>query len=208
MCTVLYNNPFAPCLLNKGTKSMKKVRIAFAVCSGPRHYAREAKSARLTYEREPPYESHYTAKCELDTRADTICCGKNFRLLETTGQLCQVSGFHSSMAAVKDVPVAMCATMHTDGDSGKLILVFHEALYFGGMMDHSLINPNQIRPFGIDVNDNPFNHRDEFGIMQGYYFFEFETEGTTVYFNTSCPTDKTSKLMNTMYNFSDGLTVK
>jgi hypothetical protein len=180
-CTALLINPFAPCSLNKGTKSTKKVRIAAAVCSGPRRYAREAKSARLTYERGPPYESHYTAKCELDTRADT------------TGQLCQVSGFHSSMAAVKDVPVATSATLYTFEDGEKVILVFHDALYFGGTMDHSLINPNQIRFNDIDVMDNPFGNPDNIGIRHEDCFIPFVTEGTTVYFDTGCPTDSDLK---------------
>jgi hypothetical protein len=34
-------------------------------------------------------------------------------------------------------------------------LVFNEALYYGTQLDHSLINPNQVRAYGIPLWDNP-----------------------------------------------------
>ena len=41
------------------------------------------------------------------------------------------------------------------------ILVLNEALWFGdeGRMDHTLLNPNQLRNYQIDIYDtNPFDH--------------------------------------------------
>lgn len=35
------------------------------------------------------------------------------------------------------------------------ILVFHESLYYGERLDHSLINPNQLRAYGISFWDKP-----------------------------------------------------
>ena len=35
------------------------------------------------------------------------------------------------------------------------ILVFNEALYYGTQLNHSLINPNQVRAYGIPLWDNP-----------------------------------------------------
>jgi hypothetical protein len=35
------------------------------------------------------------------------------------------------------------------------VLVFHEALYFGDKLDHTLICPNQLRAYGIIVDDTP-----------------------------------------------------
>ena len=37
------------------------------------------------------------------------------------------------------------------------ILVFHEALWMGDTLDHSLVNPNQLRHYGVTVQDNPFD---------------------------------------------------
>eukprot|EP00956_Cyclotella_meneghiniana_P037688 scaffold143025_cov53-Cyclotella_meneghiniana.AAC.1 len=78
------------------------------------------------------------AKCELDTRADTICAGKNFRVLSLTGQTCDVSGFHQSFDAIHDIPVAQVATAMTLENGETVILIINEALYFGNQMDHSL----------------------------------------------------------------------
>ena len=63
------------------------------------------------------------AKCELDTRADTICAGKNFRVLSLTGQTCDVSGFHQSFESIHDIPIAQVATAMTLENGETVILV-------------------------------------------------------------------------------------
>ena len=85
-----------------------------------------------------------SARNELDTRADTICVGKNWRLLSTTGQCCNVHGFHAAFDSIKDVPVSRSATAVVDKHGDTYILIVNKALYFGPDMDHSLINPNQM----------------------------------------------------------------
>ena len=62
------------------------------------------------------------ARCELDTRADTICAGINFRILTKTGQLCDVSGFHSDFDSIKDVPVATVATAYQTATGEVFVL--------------------------------------------------------------------------------------
>ena len=37
------------------------------------------------------------------------------------------------------------------------ILVINEGLFYGNKMDHSLINPNQIRAYGIPLSDNAYD---------------------------------------------------
>ena len=64
---------------------------------------------------------------DIDTRADTICAGKNMRPIELTGKSCDVSGFHSDLNKMTDVPIATVATAWTDEVSGMTyLLVFHE----------------------------------------------------------------------------------
>jgi hypothetical protein len=95
---------------------------------------------------------------ELDTRADTICAGANFKCIRLTGMVCQVHGFHKSFNAIPNIPVATVATLWTDPQSGiTYILVIHQALYFGSQMDHSLMNVNQIWITGIPVCDDPYD---------------------------------------------------
>ena len=159
------------------------------VTSGDRHWAREAKRAKTGRDSQLPVP-HTSARCELDTRADTICAGSNFRLLSTTGQLCDVSGFHSDFESIKDVPIATVATAF-QAESGTIyILIVNEALYFGPSMGHSLINPNQIRHHRIVVCNNPFDSVARLGIDHVDTFVPFTTSGVAIFFDTFVPSDE------------------
>ena len=60
------------------------------------------------------------------------------------------------MTPIKNVPIATCATAYDHaGLQETVILVFHETLYFGSAMEHSLLNPNQIRANGLIVDTCP-----------------------------------------------------
>ena len=108
-------------------------------------------------------------------------------MLSTTGQLCDVKGFHNSYEAITNVLVGKAATavVHDDGTVYNIIL--NENLLFAKSIDHSLIIPNQIKSFGIPVSDNPFARTWEFGIDHEDMFIIFRTECTTVSFNTYVP---------------------
>ena len=111
--------------------------------SGPRRLNRQVKKARTNAKDiEETVPVQYVEKCELDTHADTICAGRNCRLLDRTGHCCDVRGFHDELSEMKDVPVATVATGITTSDGIEYILIFNEVLYFGDTMDHTLINPN------------------------------------------------------------------
>ena len=74
-------------------------------------------------------------------------------------------------------------------DGQHYILVLHEALYFGDLLDHLLINPNQIRPhLGDVVQDNPFDDRP-LGIRIESHNMQilFVTSGTTIYYESTKP---------------------
>ena len=129
------------------------------------------------------------ARTELDTRVDTSCSGANIWLHELTGQTCSVALFSASYEPTSDIQVATCLTVYTDEYGRTLILIFHEVLWFGSSMDHSLVNPNQIRINGTPVLDYPFNNNRWFGIHHEDVFVSFTTDGNTVYFNTRVPTD-------------------
>ena len=88
------------------------------------------------------------------------------------------------MEAVKDVPVATVATGYVTPFGDTVILIMHEALFFGESLQHTLINPNQIRHFGVPVNDNPFDTGSPFGISHDDLFMPFSTRGPMVLFET------------------------
>ena len=129
------------------------------------------------------------ARTELDTRADTSCSGINFWLHEITGQTCSVAPFSASYEPMTDIQIATCLTAYTDDYGRTWILVFHEVLWFGSSMDHSLVNPNQIRMTGTPVSDDPFDATRRLGIQHDDLFIPFETDGTTVYFQYHVPTN-------------------
>ena len=99
---------------------------------------------------------------ECDSNADTCCLGTNFLVLHHTNRTADVFPYEKSYKPMTNVPIVSGATAWDNPiDNTTYILVFHEALYYGTKMDHSLINPNQIRYAGIDLWDNPFDrHRD------------------------------------------------
>ena len=136
---------------------MESTRV-HAITSGPRTAARAAKKTK-TCDR-----AIVNANNELDTRADTIVAGANYRLVEDTGTTCSVSGFYGASQTIKGIRVGTVATAWTDAHSLVHVLIIHEALYFGERLDHSLINPNQIRMNGIPVCDDPCDPYRELGI--------------------------------------------
>ena len=68
-------------------------------------------------------------------------------------------------------------------------MIFNEVLWFGNSMDHSLVNPIQIRVTGIPVSDDPFEETYNLGIDHNHMFIPFQEEGTTIYFITRVTTE-------------------
>ena len=93
---------------------------------------------------------------ELDSHADTTVLGANCIILSHTGQSCEVMPYSDTYDAITDVPVVTGATLWTsphDGD--EFILIFNEALWMGDTLQHTLVNPNQLRAYGTTVQDTP-----------------------------------------------------
>ena len=104
-----------------------------------------------------------------------------------------MQGFHDDLVPLPDIPIAMVATVWTDPMTGRgYVLIIHEALYFGGSMNHTLINPNQLRQYGIPVHDNPYD-RDPSRAMgikiNDDERLPFLSQGSTIFFNSRYPDD-------------------
>jgi hypothetical protein len=56
----------------------------------------------------------FVSRNEMDSHANTSCVSANWKAIELTGLTCDVSPFTQDYDAVKDVPVATCATAVTD----------------------------------------------------------------------------------------------
>ena len=75
-----------------------------------------------------------------------------------------MSPYLSEYDSLSDIPICTAATA-VDLDSGEtIILEFGQGLWFGERMEHSLINPNQCRSFGIRVCDDPTDGNRKLGM--------------------------------------------
>ena len=107
-----------------------------------------------------------------------------------TGEVCDVNPFLDSYQPIQEIPVARCCTVWTDqDDSVEYLLVGDQMLWFGTLLPHSLINPNQLRAYGHDVNDDPFDTTRDFGIDSEQVLIPFDTTGTVVHFESRTPTE-------------------
>ena len=69
------------------------------------------------------------------------------------------------------------------------MLVFNKALWMGGVMEDTLLNSNQLRHFGINVQDNPTSNRPLSIITEDTHFaMPLQRDGTIVFCNTRTPT--------------------
>ena len=130
-------------------------------------------------------------RCELDSHADTIVAGSNCVILQYTGKECDVSPYRDDYDSISNVPIVHAATAWQSPVTGQtFILVLNEALWMGSM-DHSLINPNQLRHFGVSVQDDPTSSRPLSIITEDKDFcMELSMAGTIVYMDTHSPTAK------------------
>ena len=127
----------------------------------------------------------------MDSHADTIVAGANCVVLNYTGQVCDVSPYRDDYAPINNVPVVHAATAWQSPHSGQVyILVLNEALWMGDSLDHTLINPNQLRHFGTNVHDNPLAEFPLSIITEDEQFcMDLHMDGTLVYADTHTPSD-------------------
>ena len=134
-------------------------------------------------------------RTELDTHADTIVLGSNCVVLNYTGRVCDVSPYTDTYKSITDVPIVTGATAWTCRHTGEtFILVFHESLWMGDVMDHTLLNPNQLRHYGVTVQDNPHDGVQQMHISPDSHEYDLylplESEGTTIFLTSRTPTDQ------------------
>ena len=130
----------------------------------------------------------FHGRSEMDSHADKTVAGKNCTILRYTDRSCDVAPFSDKYTPMKDVPIVSAATGYTSANGRNYILVFNEALYIKEM-EHTLINPNQCRHFGAEVQDNPYDKHHPMSITRPDEEFIacLQSKGTTVFMDTWCP---------------------
>ncbi len=101
---------------------------------------------------------------EADSNADTCCLGANFVVISYTSRTADVYPYDSSYKPIRSVPIVTGATTYHHPNGESYILIINEALYYGNKLDHSLINPNQLRHNGVGFWDNPYDPMHELTI--------------------------------------------
>ena len=149
---------------------------------------RHVQAANPRHDNEPTVNT--SADNECDTNADTCCLGTNFVILHHTFRTADVYAYDSSIKPVENIPIVTGATAYDDPVTGDtFILVFHESLYYGTRLDHSLINPNQLRSYGIPFWDNPFDAAHSLSIeVDDSLIIPMRNVGTKVLFRSRVPT--------------------
>ena len=137
-------------------------------------------------------EAGTDAKNECDSNADTCCLGSNFIIFKMTNRTADVYPYDESYMPLLNVPIVSGATAYDDPKTGQTsIIVFNESLYYGKNLGHSLINPNQIRHFGIDLWDNAYDRNHDLSIeVDDTLNVEMTYEGTKCQFKSRAPTQE------------------
>ena len=137
---------FITCIPNSGNTDQTQMgnRKAESMESGPRRYGRLSKVAEHLAPDAAYHKIYIIGRDDTESRADNCCNEKNWRMLSTTDQLCDIKVFHKSYEGTTNVPVGRAVTAVVHDDGTVYILILNEALLFGKSTDHSLINPNQI----------------------------------------------------------------
>jgi hypothetical protein len=118
--------------------------------------------------------------------------GSNCIIIHYTGKECDVTPYTDAYEAIKSVPIVQAATAYDNPETGECtMLILKEAIWMGDKMDHTLVNPNQLRSFGITVQDNPFSEAPTFIATEGNEFtMPLSSKGTVLGVSTRTPTDQ------------------
>jgi len=97
-----------------------------------------------------------------------------------------------TLLSIPNVPIVHAATAWQSNETGQTyILVFHEALWMGHSLEHSLINPNQLQHYGTKVQDDPTSlHPLSIITEENDFCMPLYMDGTIVYADTHSPSDK------------------
>ena len=145
------------------------------------------KTAKAEYQHRPQSTSH--GRIELDTHADTTVMGSNCVVLSYTRKECEVSPYSSQYEMVQNIPVVTGAMVWTNAADGTAyLLIFHESLWMGDKLDHTLVNPNQLQAYGVSIQDNPFDAKSR-SITTDDVSVELYSEGTIICGDTRTPTE-------------------
>ena len=87
------------------------------------------------------------------------------------GKECAVAPYTEAYDTIKAVPIVQAATEYDNPETwDTTILIINEAIWMGETMYHTLVKPNQLRAYGMTVQDNLFVEAPIFIAMEDHDF--------------------------------------
>ena len=148
-------------------------------------------AAAKTTKTKPPSESK-VGRTELDSHADSIVAESNCVGMHYTGRECNILPYTEAYKLIHKVPIVQAATAWQSPQIGQIyILILNKALWMADTLDHTLINPNQLRHYGITVQDNLACDKPLYFMTEDSEFsIELKRKGTIIYFNIFTPSER------------------
>ena len=116
-------------------------------------------------------------------------------MIEPSGEVVSIAAYSNEVAQLKNIPIASAGTVYESTENGDLyLLIFHECIFLGPRIHNSLICPNQLRDFGLSVQDTP--RRYDPNSLHGIHIPKADlnilmsSDGVISYFDTRLPTDE------------------
>ena len=112
--------------------------------------------------------------------------------MDFTGKEFDIVPYTDTYDTIKAVPIVQAATECNNTETGDTtILIINEEIWMGETMDHTLVKPNQLRAYGMTVQDNLFSEASIFISTDDHDFMLlFYSKGTILGFTTRNPMDK------------------
>jgi len=77
-------------------------------------------------------------------------------VISYTDKTCQVAPYHPNYDSMQDIPIVQAGIAYDNPDTGEtVIFIINQGLYFGDSLPVTLLNANQMRFNGIEVDDVP-----------------------------------------------------
>ena len=138
------------------------------------------------------HEGACNRRIELDSHADAFVAGRNCMLMHYTERVCDGMPYSDEYEPKSNTYIVQVATSYTTACSKRCVLIFNEALHILEL-EHSLMNPNQLRNYGIEVQDNP--HSSDIMVVEKTgdeqdFITCLQSEEANIFIDTWTPIDK------------------